>query len=51
MKELMDATARILMENVTPANALEILQLSKKLGHEELSKKAFNELKKSFPDV
>jgi hypothetical protein len=51
MKELMDATAEILKENVTPANALDIMNLCKKYPHEELSKKAFIELKKNFPDL
>jgi regulator of replication initiation timing len=50
MKELMDSTAEILMEKVTPDNAPEIIILCKKYGHEELRKKAFIELKKSFGD-
>jgi cell division protein FtsB len=49
MKELMDVTAKILIEKVTPDTALDVLKLSKKFGHEELSKKAFSELKKNFP--
>jgi hypothetical protein len=50
MKELMDKTSEILMEKVTPDNAAEIIILCKKYGHEELRKKAFIELKKSFGD-
>jgi FtsZ-binding cell division protein ZapB len=48
MKELMNATANILKKKVTPANALEILNLCKKYPHEELGKKAFNEMKKIY---
>jgi DNA repair exonuclease SbcCD ATPase subunit len=50
MKELLDITARILMEKVDPDNAPDVIKLCKKYGHEELRKKAFIELKKSFPD-
>jgi Leucine-rich repeat (LRR) protein len=50
MKELMDATAKILMEIVTPDNAPDIIKLCNKYAHEELGKKAFNELKKKFQD-
>jgi regulator of replication initiation timing len=50
MKELMDSTAEILMQKVTPGNALAIMNLCEKYGHEKLRKKAFDELKKTFPD-
>lgn len=50
MKELKDLTAEILMEKVTPENAIDILNLCKKYGHEELRKKTFDDLKKFFPD-
>jgi Leucine-rich repeat (LRR) protein len=50
MKELKDMTAEILMEKVTPNNAADIIKLCQKYKHVELSKKAFNELKKNFPD-
>jgi hypothetical protein len=50
MKELMDATAKILIEKVTPDNAPDIIKLCNKYAHEELGKKAFNELKKKFQD-
>jgi hypothetical protein len=51
MKELMNSTAKILMEKVTPDNAPDIMKLCNKYPHEELSKKAFIELKKKFPDL
>jgi hypothetical protein len=50
MKELMDMTARILMKKVTPDNASDIIKLCNKYKHGELSKKAFNDLKKNYPD-
>jgi Leucine-rich repeat (LRR) protein len=50
MKELMNMTAEILMKKVTPNNAADIIKLCQKYKHVELSKKAFNELKKNFPD-
>jgi hypothetical protein len=50
MKDLMDMTAEILMEKITPDNAPETIILCKKYKHDQLSKKAFKELKKNFPD-
>jgi hypothetical protein len=50
MKELKDMTAEILKGKVTPNNAADIIKLCQKYKHVELSKKAFNELKKNFPD-
>jgi chromosome segregation ATPase len=50
MKELMDMTAEILMEKVSPDNAPEIIILCKKYDHDHLRKKAFNELKKDYTD-
>jgi hypothetical protein len=51
MKELMDATAKILMEKVTPDNAPDVIKICNKYAHTELIKKAFVELKKKFPDL
>jgi cell division protein FtsB len=48
MKELMNATAEVLKEKVTQDNALDIMKLCKKYPHEELGKKAFNEMKKIY---
>jgi cell division protein FtsB len=50
MKELMDATADILKEKITLENALDVMNLCKKYPHDELRKKAFDELKKDFAD-
>jgi hypothetical protein len=50
MNELLDSTAKILMEKVSPDNALDVMKLCKKYPHDELRKKAFEELKKDLAD-
>jgi hypothetical protein len=49
MKQLMDMTAKALMDTMTPAIAPDIIKMCIKFDHEELRKKAFDEVKKNFP--
>lgn len=50
INELKDFCAEELLETVTDENALEILLLSNKHGNYDLKMKAFNTIKKMFPD-
>jgi len=47
--ELKNFAASKIIVMIDQDNALEIFKLSNKYGHEELSKKAFNEFKKLYP--
>lgn len=48
MKEFMDITAVMLMDKITPENALAVLNLCSKYANEKLEKKAYEEYGKKF---
>ncbi|CAG9807390.1 unnamed protein product [Chironomus riparius] len=50
LKKLIDCAAEKLLDQVNPENALEILNLSAKFQKYELKKKAFEEVKKKYPN-
>jgi len=50
IEELKDYAAKKVINNVGSENALEVLNLGNKCGHNGLIKKAFQEIKRKYPD-
>jgi len=50
IEELKEFAATKLVDHIDEENAIEVFKLSNKYGHEELRQKAFDELKKCYPN-